>query len=322
MKRAGVRVEEFHPIRPWEGRFSWRPINRDHRKLLLIDDDIAWLGGLNIGAEYAGSWIVQPSPGAASDFWRDNAIGLHGPSAKYFLEAFIKTWRYIQHGGRLRNMQYIHGIDLRDSAPSDRYEVRGVRNRRLSRYGIGDTPLVPDLGILASVATMDSPLRPLLHRLLSRANQSIQLTMAYFAPDDDLIETLCKSAKRGVKVQLMLPGRGDVHALITAARSFYETLLSCGVEVFERQGCVLHAKTMVVDSCISVVGSTNLDYRSIEYNCELSAIIRNETFGRQMNDLFANDILYARRISLREWRRRPLRDKFVQWLVNRARYLL
>src|SRR5436309_7932652 len=105
MQRAGVRVEEFHPIRPWEGRFSWRPANRDHRKLLVIDDEIAWLGGLNIGAEYAGSWVMPTSaPGATSDFWRDNGIALTGPSAKYFLEAFVKTWRYVHVGGKLRNV--------------------------------------------------------------------------------------------------------------------------------------------------------------------------------------------------------------------------
>src|SRR3954469_3315069 len=96
MQRSGVHVQEFHPIRPWECRFSWRPGNRDHRKLLVIDDDIAGMGGLNVGREYAGSWVISPSnitgsAGAAggadsgSDFWRDNAIGLRGPDARPFL---------------------------------------------------------------------------------------------------------------------------------------------------------------------------------------------------------------------------------------------
>jgi cardiolipin synthase len=187
---------------------------------------------------------------------------------------------------------------------------------------MSDETALPDLSILASVATMDSPLRPLLHRLFREASKSIQLTMAYFAPDDELIASLCGAARRGVKVQLMLPGRCDVKPLLIAARSFYITLMEAGVEIYERQGCILHAKTMVIDGEISVVGSTNLDYRSIEYNLELSGVLRSKEFGEQMHDLFENDIRFAERISLRQWRKRPWGDRCGQWAVNRARYLL
>ena len=148
------------------------------------------------------------------------------------------------------------------------------------------------------------------------------MTMAYFAPPDELVEQLCRAAKRGVRVRLMLPGKCDVNALITAQRSFYETLMGAGVQVYERQGVILHAKTMVIDGLISMVGSTNLDYRSIEYNLELSALIRSAAFGRQMEALFEHDVRFARRITLGKWRHRPTWDRFVQWGVSRARYLL
>lgn len=324
MRHAGVHLEEFHPIRPWEGRFSWRPFNRDHRKLLVVDDAIAGMGGLNVGAEYAGSWVVK-SDAPCCDAWRDNAIGLVGPSAKYFLRAFANTWHYIHHGGRIRKAEYLHGIDdprqWRSKRPRSK---RRARRPMLGRRDIDalDDAALPDLSILASVATMDSPLRPLLHRLFREADRTIQLTMAYFAPDDELINSLCSAARRGVKVQLMLPGRCDVKPLLIAARSFYATLLEAGVEIYERQGCILHAKTMVIDGDLSVVGSTNLDYRSIEYNCELSSVIRNEQFGAQMQTLFENDVQFAKKISLREWRKRPWVDRAVQWTVSRARYLL
>ncbi len=125
------------------------------------------------------------------------------------------------------------------------------------------------------------------------------------------------AARRGVRVQLMLPGLLDVRPLfLIAARSFYEKLLTAGVEIYERQGVVLHAKTMVIDGRIAVIGSTNLDYRSIEYNCELSTVLRNDEFGAQMCELFENDIRYARRIRLSEWRRRPFLDRFGQWCVT------
>jgi cardiolipin synthase len=325
MRRSGVTLAEFHPLSPWDCQHSWRPFNRDHRKLLLIDDDIAGLGGLNVGREYAGSWVVgNGSEGLAGgllgsgagarndadhpqnaaepqpcDFWRDNAIGLQGPSSRYFLRSFARTWHYVNHGGRLRTAQFDYNLD----------SIRGGSTAR-------------ELAVLASTPTRNSPLRPLLRSLLEGAKKSIQMTMAYFAPDDDLINALCRAAKRGVKVQLMLPARTDVHLLTIAARSFYEKLMFAGVEIYERQIVVLHAKTMTIDGRITMIGSTNLDYRSIEYNLELSAIIRSEEFGRQMSALFRNDVNFAKRISLKEWRKRTLADRFVQWTVSRARYLL
>jgi hypothetical protein len=95
--------------------------------------------------------------------------------------------------------------------------------------------------------------------------------------------------------------------------------MTAGVEIYERQMVVLHAKTMVVDARTSVVGSVNLDYRSIEYNCELSTIVRSAEFGRHIVAMFDNDVQYAKRIELAEWRKRPYADQFMQWAVSRAR---
>jgi len=289
MAAAGVRLAVFHPIRPWRCRFSWRPFNRDHRKLLLIDDDIAGLGGLNVGGEYAGSWVV-PSVLTSSP-WRDNAVGLRGPSARLLLIPFARMWRYIEVGGKLRTAEFLYNLDG------------------------------GDFGILATVPTRRTPLAPL-RQILEDARRSILLTVSYFAPPDELIDSLCRAAQRGVRVRLMLPGECDVRLLLIAARSFYERLLNAGVEVYERQGAVLHAKTMCVDGRIAVVGSTNLDYRSIEYNCELSVILRNAEFGSQLDDLFEHDVRFARQITQGEWRHRPWNDRLVQWAVRSARYLL
>jgi cardiolipin synthase len=172
------------------------------------------------------------------------------------------------------------------------------------------------------VPTISSPLCGWLRRLIRGAKKSVYLTMAYFVPDDPLIEDLCDAAKRGVRVRLMLPGRSDVKAVKLASHAFYEKLMNSGVEIYERQAVVLHAKTIVIDGCCSVIGSTNLDTRSIEFNLEISSIIRNAEFGRQMHDLFENDVKYARRIDLATWRKRPWQDKVIQWAVSRARYLL
>lgn len=290
MRRAGVRLQEFHPVIPWESRYSWRLLNRDHRKVLIIDGHIAGIGGLNIGDEYAGPWIVKTQN--APDPWRDNAVGIIGPAARLFLNAFARSWHYAVHGGRIGRAEY--SARLEDG----------------------------QLGVLASVPTLNSPLRPNLCRLMRSARQTICLTMAYFAPDDTLIDELCRAASRGVRVRLMLPGQCDVALVRIAARSYFERLMSCGIEVYERQGAVLHAKSMVVDQSVTVMGSTNLDNRSIQFNCEIAAVIRSVPFGQQMHALFENDVGYATKIELAEWRRRPTWDRLVQWSISHARYWL
>lgn len=317
LRDAGVRIRVFHPMRPWECKFSWRPFNRDHRKLLVIDDELAGLGGLNIGREYAGSWVTaglrklrNPLPGMLKenpgDFFRDTAVGIRGPSARILANAFARTWNYLSHGGRIARAMTLYPPPPPGGGPR----------------GFSLKPQGDHLACIASVPTLDSPLRPSLHRLFAMARRSIHLTMAYFAPDDDLVLALCRAARRGVDVQLMLPARTDVPLLVAAARSFYETMLQAGIRIYERQGAVLHAKTMVVDRRVSVIGSTNLDYRSIEYNLELSVVIRSQKLGAQMVDLFENDVRFSRQILPTHWRRRHWRDRTVQWAVSRARYLL
>jgi cardiolipin synthase len=291
MRAAGIRLGEFHPVKPWRCLHGWRPFNRDHRKLLVIDDSIAGLGGLNVGKEYAGSWVVRARKGDQP--WRDNAIGIRGPRACDLMQVFARTWRYIHQGGKCRHTEVI------------------------------DDSLDRDFGILASVPTRKSPLIPF-RKMIRDAKESIYLTMSYFAPPDELIDDLCNAARRGVRVRLMLPGLSDIPLMVLAARAFYDTLLAAGVEVYERQHAVLHAKSMCVDSYTSVIGSTNLDYRSIELNLELSVILRDAEFGRQIQDLFENDVCFARRITPKEWRTkpRPMTDNLIMWATKRARYLL
>jgi len=259
----------------------------------VIDNDMAGLGGLNLAGEYAGSWVVQ-NPANACDFWRDNAIGIRGPSARRFLQSFAKTWYYATRRGRMRTAEFVYNLD----GVCGPCEWPMVNRRKRGTVRHGEEPDRPgQFGILASVPAVHSPLRPFLNKLFREATRSISMTMAYFAPHDDLIDELCAAARRGVRVRLMLPGRCDVKALLVAARSFYERLLGAGVEIYERQGVMLHAKTLVIDGQISMIGSTNLDYRSIEYNLELSALIRSAEFGRQMEELFENDVRYAKRMT-------------------------
>ena len=321
MRNAGVHLAEFHPIRPWDTSHSWRPMNRDHRKLLVIDNRIAGLGGLNIGSEY-GSGFLTPRA-RKHELWRDTAISIAGPGAVILADCFARTWRYCHRGGLIATAQTIEKIDLGKGG----HRVPGFGNRgmRTSQFPTPETHhvrMLSDFGVLASVPTPQSPLVPFLRRLVRESERSLDFTIAYFAPSDVLMGELIRAARRGVRVRLMFPGRSDIRMVRVAAHAFYQALMDAGVEIWERRAAVLHAKTMVIDEEISVVGSTNLDYRSIEFNCELSAVIRNVEFARQMTVLFEHDTRFADRIITEQWRRRPWRDRLIQWVASRARYLL
>jgi cardiolipin synthase len=310
MRQAGVHLAEFHPLNPWDCTHSWRPLNRDHRKLLVIDNQAAGLGGLNIGLEY-GSGFLTPRE-RKFDLWRDNSISVTGPGVAMFAECFARMWRYCHRGGPIVAAGY--ALPISDPA--------SISQSRLRTNVHSDRSIAAPLTVLASVPTPKSPLIPFLRDLMRRARRSLDLTMAYFAPSDVLVGELIRARERGVRVRLMFPGRSDVKVVRAAAHSFYEPLLIAGVEIWERQGAILHAKSLVIDDEISVLGSTNLDYRSIEFNCELSAVIRSRPFAMQMGALFRHDTNYSERIHLENWRQRPWRDRIVQWAASRARYLL
>jgi cardiolipin synthase len=161
-----------------------------------------------------------------------------------------------------------------------------------------------------------------LQKLIRDAKSLVEMTMAYFVPPEKLVEQLCQTARSGVRVRLMFPGHSNHPIVLIAQRAFYKKLMAANIEIYERQGAMLHAKTLCVDGRISIIGSTNLDYRSIQYNCELSAAIHSPVLGAQMHDLFEHDVQFAKQIQPEQWRHEPLRDRFVQWAVVRARYLL
>jgi cardiolipin synthase A/B len=230
LRRAGVRLAEFNPINPWRCKFAWRPFTRDHRKLLIVDSDFAWLGGLNIGDEYAGTWVAESSS-CPTKVMRDTAIVLRGPQARHLLRSFARTWSYVAHGGPIKRALFNH-------------DIRIGPQRKGARIGkpqpADDTPhdpaLLGDMGILASVPTLVSPLRNVLQSLLRGAQTDIRMIMAYFAPDDELVNELCRAARRGVNVELIFAAKSDLNIMTIAARSFYSRLMDAGVKIYERQG--------------------------------------------------------------------------------------
>jgi cardiolipin synthase len=153
--------------------------------------------------------------------------------------------------------------------------------------------------------------------VLTFARKTVDLTMAYFSPDDQVEEALVNAAHRGVRVRLLLAGLTDFDGIMHAGRAHYTELLEAGVQIFESQRVLLHAKTLEVDGIWSSVGSANWDWRSFAANDELNVVIIDEGFALQMQTQFATDLASASQIALSEWKQRPLRDRALQqfWVL-------
>jgi len=278
LRGAGGEVRQFNPLalnRVWI---------RDHRKLLVCDERVAFVGGFNIAPEYEGDGVVRG--------WRDVGLRVEGELATQLAASFEEmfTRADFQHKRFLRLRKFSARKSVSSSAG------------QLLFGGPGRDP---------------SPITRALRSDLARAND-VKIMVAYFLPTWRLRRDLLRVVRRGGRVQLILAGKSDVLVSQLAAQSLYRRFLKSGVEIFEYQPQILHAKLMILDDAV-YVGSANLDPRSLQINYELMVRFRNRRIADQALELFAGNLKHCRRIDLREWRRsRTLWRK----LQQRLAYLL
>ena len=275
---TGIKLLEFNPINPLQSRKNWSLNQRDHRKLLVADGSIAFLGGINISSVYSGGSFGKSSP-AAPLAWRDTHLQLRGPVVTEFQKLFIATWEK-QKGEPLAAKNYFPKLDA--VGP---HVVRAI----------GSAPDEPFSRIYATLLSA-----------INSAESSVRLTNAYFAPDPQLLAALIGAAQRGVDVTLILPSQTDSWLVFHAGRNYYGQLLRGGVKIYQRRGVILHSKTALIDGVWSTVGSTNLDWRSFLHNQELNAVVLGPEFGKQVQAMFDKDLALSDPITLREWQRRGL----------------
>jgi cardiolipin synthase A/B len=281
MEDYGVQVRLFHPL----FQSLWYQPFRDHRKILVVDRKVAFTGGMNIGEEYGSR---RPKPGQT---WRDTHVRVVGPTAWEMAVVFSEGWSH-SDGEPFE-------IDL---LPANVAELPG------SRILVLDSR--PQRGQAESASALAA--------ITAASRKSLWITNAYFAPARGAIELLGDAAKRGVDVRLLLPGKTDVPIVRRAGHGYYRALLERGVRIFEYQPTILHAKTLVADGLATVVGSTNLDYRSFIFNSECDLLILCPKTAETMERSFLADLEQAEEIRLEDWRRRPLTkvvgDRMARWL--------
>jgi cardiolipin synthase len=274
LKKIGIHVRVSHPLK-WSSLKGY--IYRNHKKLLLIDGTKAFTGGFNIADEYHGYFKAR------KNIWRDTGIYLEGPIAFSLLGIFSRSWKTWK--GESFNQ------------PATRTQFNG---------GVSVIP------VFANSARARRRMRRVLLYSIKNSKESIYLTTAYFIPSRKILKALISAAGRGVDLKLLLPGRSDVMAAYYAGRSYYRRLLMAGVEIYNYQGAVLHAKTSVFDRCWSIIGSTNLDFQSLRRNDESNVGIFDRNFSKQMIDIFLSDLQNSVKIDERTWAKRPFYQKFLE----------
>lgn len=301
LRAGGIRVLEFNPVNPLARNSQtllWN--NRDHRKLLIVDGRIAFTGGINISDTYSSApgkrRKKKPGEGARPTVgWRDTHIRIEGPVAAEFQKLFMESW-VRQEGGKLAERNYFPEL----KAQGDEI-VRAI----------GSTPTDPDSLIYLTLLSA-----------ITHAEREVHLTIAYFAPDPQLLKALIDAARRGVEVSLVLPSYTDSWPIFHLGRSYYTRLLKRGVRIYERRGAVMHAKTACIDGVWSSIGSTNTDWRSFLHNDEINAVILGRGFAAQMEAMFAQDIAESESISLARWRDRPWSNRVKEWTARLGAYWL
>jgi len=290
LKSQNSEVRVFHPL-PWDfpvyrralkaGRwysqffYLFASINRrNHRKLCVIDQKVAWLGSYNITADHSNL-----SSRSENDYWHDTGLRVSGSVVQMLAMNFTHVWQRKQGSIGQRSRHFMARAEIKRRS------------------------------------------QPKLHLIneLEKCGQRIWITNAYFNPTNQVLKLLKRKARAGISVQLIVPKRSDVVFFPLLSRSFYTDLLESNIRVFEYGTRVLHSKTILIDKQV-LVGSTNLNYRSLFHDLELDLLLDDAQMVEQMQERFCRDISDSVEITLHHWQQHPWLLRFLGWLSRFLRY--
>ncbi len=280
MRAAGVNVRKFHPPH-WShlGRLN----NRTHRKLLIVDGTVGFTGGVGVAPQWTGQ-AEDP------EHWRDTHFEVHGPVVAQMQSVFMDNW--IKVTGDL-----LHGPaffpSLTERGPS--------RAQMFSSSPSGGSESMQLMYLMT----------------LTAASRTIDLSAAYFVPDELTTGVLVAAMKRGVKLRIVVPGKHiDSDTVRRASRATWGPLLAAGAVIAEYEPTMYHCKVLIVDGLLVSVGSTNFDNRSFRLNDEATLNVMDEAFASVQTATFEADLARSRRVSLEEWQARPLQERWTEALAS------
>lgn len=283
IKDAGVDVRKFH-------KPAWynlaRLNNRTHRKLLIVDGTVGFTGGVGIAPKWAGS-------AQDADHWRDSHFRIAGPVVSQMQATFMDNW--IKVSGEV-----LHGESYFPELPA-----------------VGNSPAQM---FSSSPSSGSDNMALMYHMALTAAEKSVDLSMAYFVPDELSLQILVDALKRGVRVRLITPGPiTDTETVRAASRQTWGPLLEAGAEIYEFQPTMYHCKVMIVDKIMVSVGSTNFDSRSFRLNDEANLNIYDGVVATKQTANFEDDLKRSRRVTYEEWKNRPMQEKAKDLLASMLR---
>ena len=284
LRAAGASILEYHALDPLRETFSLEIDARDHRKILLVDDRLVFLGGVNLDRQYMNprSAGIPANGDTTRAFWQDSAVRIEGPVVADARRTFDDTWR--REGGQPL------GGPAADRQP------------------------LPDGEAVCIEGSAPRQGRPLHTRAMLAAirgsRSHIWITTGYFVPMPDEIVALRRAALRGVLVRLVVPGVSDVMGAVHAGRGTYGRLLRAGVVIREMHDAVLHAKMATIDGVWSAVGSSNFDRRSARLNNEVDSVTIGHRTAAHVEQTMQDWFDRSRQVTLSAWRDRPLHERF------------
>lgn len=297
LQEQGANILAFRQLNPMQFIFLWLLNHRDHRKIVIVDNNVVFTGGINISEVYSGKPVKRKGryDSGGGEFWRDTNVMIEGAAVRTFQNLFFDTWR-TQGGPSISEKNYFvksencgeQLIRVVDSSPNQ---------NKGSIY-------------LAYLSAIKS------------ARKYIYICMAYFAPGKQIKKALSDAAKRGVDVRLIVPGLSTSTLTVHAGRSYYKYLLKRGVKIYEREGSFLHSKTAIIDGIWSTVGTANLTYRSFLNNEEVNAVVYGKDFAKELELLFLEDLEVSKQITIKGWSKRSLSIRFMELLGGLVKYFL
>lgn len=288
MRQAGVRIYPFFPVRiPW---FNNRINYRNHRKIIVIDGDVGFIGGLNIGDEYLGKNLYF-------GFWRDTHLWVYGEAVRSLQLIFLRDWFYNtdEHFDAEKYLtetkakgEMLGGVQMVAGGPDQDWEV----------------------------------IKHLFFAMIVSAKKSIWIASPYFVPDEDILSALKVAALSGVDVRMLVPARPDKRMVFYASRSYFTELLEAGARIFAYQDGFMHSKILIIDHELASIGSSNMDLRSFHLNFEVNAFLYHSASVKKLVQDYLEDLKHSKEIELQAFQKRPIYQRVFESFSRLASPLL
>lgn len=281
MQAAGVALSPFYQIKFYllANRYNYR----NHRKIVVIDGQTAFVGGINVADHYINNEKSEK-------YWRDTHVRIDGPAVYYLQYLFISDWKFCC-GEVIKSTDYYFPKTSPQSGSTVQIAASG--------------PDAVEPIILYSIL-----------QTIYLAKKEILITTPYFIPENSFINALCIAGQIGLSVKILVPKTTDSKIADAAANSYYAQLLRAGVEIFQYHKGFLHAKTMVADATLAMIGTANIDNRSFELNFEVNAVIYDKSVAQELRATFYNDLKESVRIDKESWLERPWQKRLPEKLAR------